>query len=308
MRSLLRILTPIVAAGLALSGCGGGDETTASDDSGAPSIVVTTNILGDVVSSIVGDHADVRTIMPVGANPHDFQASAQEAAAIRSADLLVVNGGGFEEGLLDLIEGAEEDGVTVVEAVDFIEALDSEDEHGEEDGVDPHFFTDPAQMIAVVQAVSTAITEEIPDIADAIETAAGDYVADLEELDANIESELSAIPAEKRVLVTNHEVFGYFAERYDFEIVGTVVPGGSTEGGSAKGIAELVETIREHEVPAIFADTSAPDQLAQTLAGEVGNIEVVELFSESLGEAGSGGANYVEMMRTNATRIAQALT
>ena len=298
MRFLIRSLLVTVVFTLVVAACGDGGDTTAGDDGGKPSIAVTTNILGDVVSSIVGDSAEVTTIMPVGANPHDFQASAQEAAAIRAADLLVVNGGGFEEGLLDLIESAEEDGVAVVDALASVEELDA----------DPHFFTDPVRMIAAVEAIAEAIIQEVPGIdADAVEAATDDYVAELKKLDAEIESELSAIPPEKRVLVTNHEVFGYFADRYDFEIVGTVVPGGSTEGGNAKAIAELVEVVREHEVPAIFADTSAPDELAQTLASEVGDVAVVELFSESLGGADSEGATYLEMMRTNASRIAKAL-
>ena len=303
MRFLIRSLVLPVTAAVVVAACGGGDDTTTGNDRGKPSIAVTTNILGDVVSSIVGDTAEVRTIMPVGANPHDFQASAQEAAAIRAADLLVVNGGGFEEGLLDLIESAEEDGVPVVDA------LASVDELGDGEDVDPHFFTDPIRMIAAVEAIAEAILEAVPGIdAGAVEASAADYVADLEKLDAEIESEVSAIPAEERVLVTNHEVFGYFADRYGFEIVGTVVPGGSTEGGNAKAIAELAEVVREHEVPAIFADTSSPDELAQTLASEVGEVEVVELFSESLGGADSEGTTYLEMMRTNSSRIAKALT
>ena len=314
MRSLIRSLILPVAAALVVGACGGEDDATAGKDGGKPSIAVTTNILGDVVSSIVGDSAEVTTIMPVGANPHDFQASAQEAAAIRAADLLVVNGGGFEEGLLDLIDSAEEDGVAVVDALASVEELEG-DSHGDEEGhdhgedVDPHFFTDPVRMIAAVEAIADAIIEQVRGVdAAAVEASTADYVADLEKLDAAIESEVSAIPSEKRVLVTNHEVFGYFADRYGFEIVGTVVPGGSTEGGNAKAIAELAEVVREHEVPAIFADTSAPDELAQTLAREVGDLEVVELFSESLGGADSEGATYLDMMRTNASRIAEALT
>ena len=315
MRPFSTVIAAVVVA--ALASCGVGEEPESG--SGTPSIIVTTNILGDVVTAIVGDAAEVTAIMPVGANPHDFQASAQEATAMRSADLLITNGAGFEEGLLDVIEGAEEDGVPVVEAIEFVETLalepeahddeeHSADEHGR-DGADPHFFTDPSRMAAAINGISAAIVDEIDGVdAEAIRDATDDYLAELEKLDGEIESELSAIPTEKRVLVTNHEVFGYFADRYDFEIIGTVVPGGSTDGGSAKGITDLVDVIREHGVPAIFADTSAPDELAQTLAAEVGDIEVVELFSESLGEDASGGATYLEMMRTNASRIARALT
>ncbi|MGD9798205.1 MAG: metal ABC transporter solute-binding protein, Zn/Mn family, partial [Acidimicrobiia bacterium] len=145
--------------------------------------------------------------------------------------------------------------------------------------------------------------------ADALRAAADDYLEELEGLDAEIEDLLAGIDEDRRILVTNHEVFGYFADRYGFEVVGTVVPSGSTaDGASARQLAELVEVIEHEEVPAIFADTSSSDRLAQTLADEVGDIEVVELFSESLGDESSEGATYLEMMRTNAERIASALS
>ena len=90
--------------------------------------------------------------------------------------------------------------------------------------------------------------------------------------------------------------------------MGSVIPSGSTaDGASAQALVELAEIIELEGVPAIFAETSSSDELAQTLAPEVGNIEVVTLFSESLGDADSGGASYVDMVRTNANRIAAAL-
>lgn len=300
---------PVLALAAALfAACGGGADSTGSSEGGAPSIVVTTNILGDVVSSIVGDSAEISVVMPVGSSPHDFQASAQEAAAIRSADLLVVNGGGFEEGLLDVIEGAERDGVPVVEALAAVDGLEAEGDHG--DAADPHFFTDPVRMSAAVERIAEAVVDEVPDIdAEAVRQLTEEYVAELDELHRDIESELSAIPVEERVLVTNHEVFGYFADRYGFEVVGTVIPGGSTsDAGSGRALADLVQVVRERDVAAVFADTSSPDELARTLAAEVGDVEVVELFSESLGEPGSGAATYLEMMRTNARLIVEALT
>lgn len=110
-------------------------------------------------------------------------------------------------------------------------------------------------------------------------------------------------------MVTNHEVFGYFAQRYGFEIVGTVIPAGSTsEGASAGALADLANTLRSRNVRAVFADASASNKLAEALAGEVGGkVEVVELYSESLGQRGSDGDTYIDMMRTNAERIAAAL-
>jgi zinc/manganese transport system substrate-binding protein len=113
-----------------------------------------------------------------------------------------------------------------------------------------------------------------------------------------------------RLLVTNHDALGYFADRYDFEIVGVVIPGGSTLADpSSAELAALVETLLETDVPAIFAETSSPAQLAETVAAEAGNdVEVVELHTGSLGEPGSGADTLIGMLRTNATRIRDALT
>jgi zinc/manganese transport system substrate-binding protein len=144
--------------------------------------------------------------------------------------------------------------------------------------------------------------------ADAIEANAAAYIAELEALDAEVEETLAAIPEERRLLVTNHDTFGYFADRYDFEVLGSIIPGGSTLASvSARDLSELASTISELGVPAVFAETTVSSQLADTLAGEAGDIEVVELFTDSLGDPDSEGATYVAMVRTNAERIAAAL-
>ena len=110
------------------------------------------------------------------------------------------------------------------------------------------------------------------------------------------------------VLVTNHEVFGYFADRYGFEVAATVIPSGSTMDGTSAGeLADLADLLIDEGVSVVFSDTSASDQLAQTLADEVGSVAVVALFTESLGDADSDGASYIDMVRSNAERIAAAL-
>lgn len=314
-----------------LTGCGDGGDEAAGED--RPTIVVTTSVLGDVVINVVGDEADVVTVMPVGASPHDFQASAQQANLMREADALIVNGGGFESGLVDVIAGAEADGVPTFEAFTAITpqvAVDkpaseersddhagAESAHGESDDhddhddgtADPHFFTDPVRMSDVVGELSDFLADAVPFLdSDTLAQRTDEYRAELSDLDDEINRLLDAVDQERRVLVTNHEAFSYFADRYEFDVIGTVIPGTSTGGGASAGqLAALVELIEREDVPAIFADTSSPARLAQTLADDVGDIEVVELFSESLGPPESGGETYIEMMRTNAERIAGAL-
>ena len=165
-------------------------------------------------------------------------------------------------------------------------------------------------MAAAVDDIAAFLIANVEGIDAAIVTEAAEaYHADLEALDAEVAALVAGIPAENRVLITNHEVFGYFADRYGFEVAGAIIPGGSTiDGTSAGDLAELAELIIDEGVFAVLADVSASDQLAQTLADEVGgDIQVVELFTESLGDSDSDGATYIDMVRANATRIAEAL-
>ncbi len=296
------VVVALVGAALLLAACGdseGDPGEAGSAGGGRPTVVVTTNILGDVVANLVGDEMDVVTIMPVGADPHDFQASAQQVDQIETAGVLIVNGAGFEEGLLDIIESADAGGVPTFEAIGAVDA------HLE----DPHFFVDPSRMAQAASGIAGFLEENVVGIdEEALRANAEAYIAELEALDAEVEATLAEIPEARRVLVTNHEVFGYFADRYDIEVVGAVIPSGTTVGGASAGdLAQLVETIKREDVPAIFADTSSSDDLAATMAAEVGDIAVVELFSESLGDADSDGSTYIEMMRANANRIAAAL-
>jgi zinc/manganese transport system substrate-binding protein len=311
------LIATATVAGLAVAACGDDGGSAGGDDRAA--IVVTTPILGDVVENLTGGMAEIEVIMPAGIDPHEFQPSARQAASVRDADVLVANGGGFEAGLEDTIDAAADDGVAVFEAVDHVETLtgpegdDHDDEpvddgHGDE-GVDPHFFTDPARMATAAEALAEVLADEVPaldgpefrDHADA-------YVAELRALDAEVAAILEPVPAERRKLVTDHDVFAYFADRYGFEVVGAVIPSTTTQASPSAGdIDDLAALIEREGVPAVFANTSSPADLADTLAAEGGDVEVVSLFSESLGDEASGAGTYAGMVRTNATRIADAL-
>src|SRR5918995_2076148 len=282
---------PIAVTGLLLvaAACGGGDDDAAE----APVVVVTTSVLGDVVENLVGDVAEVEVLMPPGADPHEFALSARQAADLREADLVVANGGGFEAGLDDTLDAAEDDGATVVRALDAVDRIDD----------DPHFFTDPDRMAVAARAIADALAAEVPALDTAeVRDGADAYVADLDALGVEVEATLAAVPVERRRLVTNHDVFAYFAERYDFTVVGAVIPAVTTQAEPAAGeLADLAAVIEAEGVPAIFADTSSPEQLADALAGEAGDVEVVELYSESLGEPGTDAGTYEGMIRTNAS-------
>ncbi|TFB15967.1 zinc ABC transporter substrate-binding protein [Microbacterium sp. 3H14] len=299
--SSLLIATTVVLAGLA--GCTG---TAASD---RPQIVVTTNILGDVVENLTGDAAQVTILMKPNADPHSFEISAQEAARMDGADLLVTNGLGLEEGLQQHIDRTAAAGVPTVVAGDVIDVLpySSEDANGADD---PHFWTDPARMVDVVDAVEEALAEvDGIDVAQ-VRSNAETYRGELAELDEEMSAAFAAIPVERRALVTNHHVFGYLADRFDFRLIGAVIPGGTTLAApSAADLRDLTDAIDEAGVRTIFAESSQPDRLIQVLAAEADvQVEVIELFTESLTEPGEGADTYLTMMRANTDRIADGLT
>ncbi|MDG1844925.1 MAG: metal ABC transporter substrate-binding protein [Acidimicrobiales bacterium] len=319
-KKLFLTLTALIAViSLALTGCSDDNSADMSSPEEKPLIVVTTNILGDVVTSMVGDNFDVEIIMPPGSDPHDFQASAKHVAKIMEADLLIANGANFEEGMLDVLAAAESDGVMIFEAISFVNELEAHDDHGEEahddheshdhGGVDPHFFTDPARMAQVVEGLSQFLVANFPEVNESsLVSNATSYMEELESLDAEVEEILSVIPVGSRILVTNHSVFEYFADRYQFEILGSIIPSSSTlSSASAKQIANLAEELKLNQITAIFADASSSDALAQALAGEADNVKVINLYSESLGDPNSIGATYIDMVRFNAEAVASAL-
>jgi zinc/manganese transport system substrate-binding protein len=299
---ILTALASLTSIAAVLSGC-----STESDD--RPHVMVTTNILGDVTSEVVGDAARVTTLMKPDADPHSFEISAREAGELRDADLVVSNGLGLEEGLVQHLDRAAEAGVTSFVAGDHIDVVDYSEEAA--DGApDPHFWTDPARMVEVVDALEEVLVEVDGIDAEAVRENAADYRAELAALDESMAESFASIPDEQRRLVTNHHVFGYLAQRFDFELVGAVIPGGTTLASpSAADLDDLASAIEDAGVRTIFAESSQPDQLVRVLADEVGvDVEVVQLYTESLTAEGGGAATYLDMQRANTVRITDGLS
>jgi zinc/manganese transport system substrate-binding protein len=287
---------PLLLA-LLFAGCGSGT------DAEGVRVVATTTILGDVVRNVVGDGATVEVLIPLGADPHDYQASSQQVAAIRKADLVVANGLGLEEGLSDILESLAADGANVIEIAPLVDPIP----FGDEAAADPHVWFDPIRMADAAGLIATEMASVDPKTDWAARADA--YGAELQAADEDITSILGAIPESGRVLVTNHDALEYFAARYDFEVAGTVIPAGTTLAEpSSAALAALVAEIERLGVRAVFAETTEPLALAEAIAAEVGDgISVVELYTGSLGEPGSGADTLIGMLLTDARRIAGAL-
>ena len=275
--ALLAGLAPFLAA------CGGDGAT-----GGRKQVVVTTTVLGSLVTELVGDAADVHVLMPNGADPHEFQPSAKDAERLAKADLVVENGLKLEEGLEDALGQARDDGTRFFTATDHVKlrAFGADDaaeiaEHGPND---PHIWTDPLAMRDVVRAL-------VPELRDAlgIDVAARGRSLEtrLEALNSEIAAEVARLPPERRKLVTGHESLGYFANRYGFRLVGAVLPSLSSQAQvSSSQLATLKDQVRTEDVPVIFNEIGTPPGVAQAVADETG-ARVVELSTHTLPDDGS---------------------
>ncbi|MGG7308589.1 metal ABC transporter solute-binding protein, Zn/Mn family [Curtobacterium sp. AB451] len=292
------VVTVLAAVGVAF-GAGG---CTAAPGQDRPLVAVTTNILGDVVSEVVGDAAEVMVLMPAGADPHSFEVSAQEAARLRTADLVVENGLGLEEGVSRHVRAAADDGVPVFTAGDAVEALEWTTE--DDSGPDPHLWTDPARMVDVVESLD----DDLRDVGIRA-TGTADYLDALHALDGEMERAFGALGPGQRALVTNHHVFGYLADRYGFRVVGAVIPSGTTLASpSAADLRDLADAIEETGVRTVFADASQPARLAEVLAEEVDvHVDIQPLATESLTTDGPA-STYLGMMRSNTEAIVDGLS
>ena len=322
----LAVLAGVVLSGDVLAGAVGAPGRAAQRPI---RVVVTTSILGDIVAAtfgdLVGPTAEVAVVMPAGTDPHTFQPSTRQAEAMHDADLLVVNGRHLETSLIDLIASAEADGTPVFVMADHVSPPDSTGSsvpttNAPADApADPHIWMDPVGMIGAVRALGGQLVSlGVP--ATEVDPRVAAYVDQLSALDREITSILAPIPAEHRLLVTNHDNLGLFAHRYGFEVIGAVVPSMSTGAEpSAASLEALATLISTHGVPAIFAEHTASARLAEALAADVagggGEVAVVELYTDSLAEPGGdagpdglpGPDTYLGMMRTDARLIADAL-
>ncbi len=264
-------------------------------------VVATTSILADVVAEIGADLIDLSVLLPAGADAHTFQPSPQDVAAVSGGDIVFINGLGLESFLESLLGnvGANNAVISVSESLNAITF-----EGGEPD---PHVWLDPNNVILWVDVIAATLGERDPANASQYRANAAAYQAELRDLDAWIKTQVTKLPIERRLLVSDHQVFGYFAARYGFEIVGAIIPGISTLAEpSARQMAAIQDAILESAAPVIFVSDVGNAALAQRLAEDTG-VQTVLVFIGALSGEGGPAASYLEMMRFNVEAMVMAL-
>ena len=189
------------------------------------------------------------------------------------------------------------------------EGHDEDDEDGHGSGGDPHVWFDPRRVSGALPALAERLTADVGLDAGAVEACLSLYRAELAAVDSEIVEVVDRVPVEQRKLVTNHDALGYFADRYGFEVIGTVIPAAGTMAQTNPAqLEELAELIENEGVKAIFAETLHSTDDAEALASRLGDVEVVTLYTGSLGPSGSGAETYIGFIRTNVELIVDALS
>lgn len=270
-------------------------------------VVATFSILGDIVENVGGDRVQVRTLAGRNGDMHIYEPTPSDVRALADAELYVEIGQGFEARLANLYRasGSRALRLTVTDGMSLLPTTPGDPHrHG---SYDPHVWHDVTKAIHITYAVRDALVAADPPGRDTYYLNAAVYAAFLEELDAWIFGQVRRLPSERRKLVTEHTSLAYFADRYGFELLGTAIRSVSTAAApSPRDLGRLLARIREHDVPAVFAENVSGSRLMEQLADDAG-VALVRLHTDALGRPGSGADTYYSLMQSNTAAIVAAL-
>lgn len=284
---------------LDLASCARRPETAAAPDpapaaDAKPLVIAAETFLADIIGRVGGGDIRVESLLPIEVDPHEFQPRPADFARLRGAALLVVAGSGYETWLQSSAGALQ--GLTVYSLFPGPAADD------------PHLWMDPRNLSANLDGLVKALSALSPGSAPGFAARAKAYAAELSALDGRIRARIAEIPPARRLLLTNHDALGRFAAAYGLRLVGTVLPGGSSETApSAKGLSELIGAAKAVGAPALFLDVGENRNLADTVAREAGLRVVSDLYVESLSAPEGPAPNYIAMLEHDAGEIADAL-
>ena len=286
---VLAVLLAVTAAG-----CGDAGSEDAADDH--LQVTATTPIVADLVRNVGGSDVEVRQLLPPGADPHEHEPRPSDAAAAAESVVVFRSGGDLDAWLAEIA-------TPEVDEVALLDSLSSDDRS------ESHWWHDPRNAVTAVRAITDALVDADPAGAPSFRRRAAAYVSELRRLDHGIERCIERVPAGDRELVTSHDSFGAFADRYDVREAGTVLPARATQAQPSLGeIADLADRLERNRVAAVFPEPDADPGLERAIAGEAGAELGAPLWGDSLGPPGSSGATYVDAMSANAVAMVEGFT
>ena len=288
VRPMMRrsIILLCLCGALFIAACGDARE---DKDDGTIRVVTSMEIFADMVRNVGGDRVTVEALLPSGADVHTYELAPGKAADVARADIVFLNGLGFEEAIGDVVRGAAKG--PVVELTAGLETIRGEN---------PHLWLDVQLAARYVERIRDELIRIDEDGRLAYEANAAGYLDQLRQLDAEIEAGVETIPAANRRLVTFHDAYPYLAERYGLEIVAVVAPSPGQEP-SAQDIADLVDAIGG--VPAVFKEPQFNAEVLELAAGDA-DVQVLELLSDAYVD---GVDSYIDLMRFNLSQLLEGL-
>ncbi len=279
-------------------------------------VIAVESFLADIVQNVAGDRVQVETLIPKGLDPHSFEPTPRDIAKIIDSDILFINGAGLEDWIQNVLGDLPSDQV-IVEASAGLESRPvSNSDHSSTENTttnqnsdkNPHFWLDPNLVITYVKNIQEGLISIDSEGKDTYSANAEAYTQQLIELDTYIKEKVATIPLGKRLIVTDHESFGYFADRYGFTVVGTIIPSVSTGSSpSAQQLAELVDQMKAAGATAIFLETGSNPELADQLSSETGIKVVYDLYTHSTSAADGPAPTYIDLMKYNVDQMVNAL-
>jgi ABC-type Zn uptake system ZnuABC Zn-binding protein ZnuA len=291
-------LCALLGFGFGASAC---DTTLPSEGEGLR-VVATTTQIGALTRAVSGGQVHLTVLLKAGADSHDFEVDPQTVRAVGHSQLVLKNGIGLDDWLDRVISnaGGRHQVVVVTEGIPLLRTASGED--------DPHVWQDPLNAKVMVDNIVAALSTADPAHAALFQANGAGYKETLDSTDAQVRALIDEIPASERKMVTNHDAFAYFIQRYGLTFVGAVFPVSSGEGeASARDVAALEDLVKSQRVKAVFAEAEVDPKVARELAKDV-NVKVVAgLYADSLGPPGSEAASVDGMILSNARKISEAL-
>jgi zinc/manganese transport system substrate-binding protein len=272
-------------------------------------VVATTTQIGDWVGEVGGEKVDVTQVLAPNTDPHDYEPRPDDVADTADAQIVFENGDDLDHWIDTVVSDSGSDAKLVDLGADVPVKLPGETEGEEASRFDPHWWHDPRNVEEAVREIATQLTAVAPEDRETFEANAAAYEAKLKALDSGIQQCMASVPAADRKLVTDHDAFGYFANRYGIEVVGAVIPSQTTQAQpNAQDVSDLADVIRKEDVKAIFPESSLSPELAETIASQTGAQVGQELYGDTLGPEGSSGDTYLKMEAANANATVEGFT
>jgi ABC-type Zn uptake system ZnuABC Zn-binding protein ZnuA len=304
MKHFRFLVCELLLLSILISSCSASGITTPT--SSLPKVLAVESFLADITRNVTGDRLTVESLIPLGVDPHAYQPTPQDAARITNASVLILNGVNLEGFLDPILQNEANKNQLTIKASDGLSARPNPT--GDNSGGDPHFWLDPNNVIRYVENIRDGLTNADPAGESVYRANADKYITSIKILDKWISSQVQQVPETRRLLVTNHDSLGYFADRYGFKVIGAIIPSISSGAApSAQELASLITSIRSSGAPAIFLETGTNTQLADQIAAETGVRVVTGLYLHSLSNASGPASTYVDMMQYDVNMIVNAL-